>query len=200
MKTLAFAALCTSLLAPAMSEASFVLTIQQSGNDVLASGSGTLDITDLSGPGEGNGGPDIIPDLGHIRIGMGAVTGIWSGVEGPSSFGTGGFAAETDLTGGPVGIGGTNGFLFIEQDYVSGTFFSSSGTFANATIDSLGLIPGSYVYTWGSGADADSFTIDILAPAAVPEPCSMALILAGGAVGLVARRLCHRDGSPRRDH
>jgi hypothetical protein len=40
------------------------------------------------------------------------------------------------------------------------------------------VTPGTYVWTWGSGADADSFTL-IISTAAAPEPGSLALLGAG---------------------
>jgi hypothetical protein len=40
----------------------------------------------------------------------------------------------------------------------------------------MGLTPGTYVYTWGSGANADSVTINI---SAVPEASTWAMMLAG---------------------
>jgi len=44
------------------------------------------------------------------------------------------------------------------------------------------VTPGTYKWTWGSGAD-QSFTLDIVAPSAVPEPSSL-LLLATGLAGL----------------
>ena len=49
----------------------------------------------------------------------------------------------------------------------------------DATYDTLGLMPGTYVATWGSGSDAHNFTLDILpAPGTteVPEPSSLMLL------------------------
>jgi hypothetical protein len=191
MKSLAFAALYASLLAPATPKAAFVLTVQQSGNNVLAAGSGTIDTTDLIGVGELNIRTYITPDTGGILLG-GDVAGIYSSIEGPSSFGTVGISFVTSTSGDLIGLNGTRGNLDLAQNYVSGTFLSDSATFANATLDSLGLLAGTYVYTWGSGVGADSFTIDILAPATVPEPNSLALMLAGGTVGLAALWLSRR--------
>jgi hypothetical protein len=37
------------------------------------------------------------------------------------------------------------------------------------------LTPGTYVYTWGTGAHADSFTVQI-GPTAAPEPASLTLL------------------------
>jgi hypothetical protein len=44
------------------------------------------------------------------------------------------------------------------------------------TLASLGLTPGTYVYTWGTGVDADSLTVNV---EAVPEPAIWAMMLLG---------------------
>ena len=57
---------------------------------------------------------------------------------------------------------------------------------------SLGLTPGIYTWNWGSGANADSLTINIgtaIPPGAVPEPSTWAMLILGfGAVGGALRR------------
>jgi hypothetical protein len=51
-------------------------------------------------------------------------------------------------------------------------------TWTSATLGSLGVTPGTYTYTWGSGATADSLTVN-----AVPEPSTWEMLLSG--VGLL---------------
>ena len=47
------------------------------------------------------------------------------------------------------------------QGYVSGAALSDSMTFNNATFASLGVIPGTYVWTWGTGLPNQNFTLVI---------------------------------------
>ena len=61
----------------------------------------------------------------------------------------------------------------------------STATWDGSTIASLGLIPGVYTWTWGSGATADSFTMTI--SASVPEPGTW-LLLGCESLGLTALR------------
>ena len=63
--------------------------------------------------------------------------------------------------------------------YHSGDALSDAMTFDKATFTSLGVTPGTYKWTWGSGADADSFTLDIVAPSAIPEASTWAMMLVG---------------------
>ncbi len=79
------------------------------------------------------------------------------------------------------------------RNYVSGAALSDSATWNNSTISSLGLTPGTYTWAWGGGDHADSFVINIKAPApAVPEPASLALlataVLGLGTAGRLTRR------------
>jgi hypothetical protein len=57
-----------------------------------------------------------------------------------------------------------------------------TSTFSAKTFASLGISPGTYTWSWGSGGSADSLTLVI-----VPEPASIGLVLAGLA-GLGALR------------
>jgi hypothetical protein len=75
-----------------------------------------------------------------------------------------------------VGVREQVGGIDVPTGYVSGSPLSDSSTYAGQTFASLGLTPGSYTWTWGSGPTADSFTLDI---GVVPEPSTWAMLLMG---------------------
>lgn len=52
--------------------------------------------------------------------------------------------------------------LILKSGYISGSAMQSSSNYANQTIRSLELTPGTHVWTWGSGPTSDSLTINIL--------------------------------------
>ena len=56
--------------------------------------------------------------------------------------------------------------LIVPRGYVSGTFLSDSATYSGKTFATLGVTPGTYVWTWGTGAN-QNFTLKIL-PAILP--------------------------------
>jgi PEP-CTERM motif len=194
---LGVAILIGSGLSSPAARAAFIVTLAQVGSNVVATGSGTIDRTDLhlfeSGFSDTIG---IAPFQGAIVIGpaSGSAFDGYSGFEGPTNFGNGGETLTTTGSGDFVGIGGNFDTLVVPAGYMSGNPLSDTLTYDDATFASLGLIPGSYVWTWGSGADADSFTIDIGTP--VPEPSALTLLgtaLAGlFLVGLWANRRDHR--------
>jgi hypothetical protein len=74
-----------------------------------------------------------------------------------------------------VGVAGLSGSIYVPRNYVSGRPLMSTLTWDNATFASLGVTPGTYVWTWGSGANAGSFTLRV----AVPEPAKLGLITFG---------------------
>jgi len=66
--------------------------------------------------------------------------------------------------------------------YESGSPLHSTSEYLGQTFATLGVTPGTYEWTWGTGPN-QNFTIDIVA-AAVPEPSSV-LLLGGALVGLL---------------
>jgi hypothetical protein len=77
-----------------------------------------------------------------------------------------------------VGIYNYPDLLVVPYDYVSGSPLMDTSTYDNATFSRLGVTPDIYVWTWGSGANADSFTLKAEA-AAVPEPATLGLMVIG---------------------
>lgn len=176
-------------------QAEFIMDLDQVGSNVVANGSGTLDLTHFGAPTEsGFGGAGIFARAAEIMAGASVD---FFGYQdntffGPTNFGGGGFFAPDSSTGDFVGIdGNTKGGTAVEvsQDYVSGNPLTDSATWDNATFASLGVTPGTYTWTWGSGADEDSFVLNVGNNTAVPEPASIALFgtaLAG--FGAIRRR------------
>lgn len=170
---------------PMPAGAAFVFSFQERGGDIIATGSGSVDLTDLSLIGE-----DVLPDSGVIAhsavAGVAGTVAVYSGITGPTGFGPGGHIVASSGGGDAVAVNGSDDFLGVPLDYVSGSPLSSSMEFAGQTFASIGLTPGTYTWTWGAGVEADSFTVQI-GPVPIPEP---APILAFGTalLGVAALR------------
>jgi hypothetical protein len=170
-------------------KASFIETINQVGTNVFATGSGTIDLGTLSFRATGNSGGSMQPSQAFIIIGAGANDSFGGGTEisGPVSFGGGTLIGASSSSGDPVGIWGVVHALNVPVNYMSGTPLSGSSTYNNATFASLGINPGTYTWTWGTGDHADSFTLQI-GPARVPDTGSTLPLLGFASLGLVALR------------
>jgi hypothetical protein len=61
------------------------------------------------------------------------------------------------------GIGLQSGvnILITPEPYSSGDFISGSMTFTGQTFTNLGVTPGTYTYTWGTGLNTDSMTLQV---------------------------------------
>ena len=154
----------------------YTVTLKETGSNVVATGSGPLNLTgwtpDKHTTYTANG---MTPAAGIIQMGpspSGALNFYTGSVNGPRSFGSGdwpGFGANTG-SGDLVGIRvqdfpqphpEPNSGLIVPLGYVSGNALSDSMTYNNATFDSLGVTPGIYVWTWGTGANFQNFTLII---------------------------------------
>ena len=173
------AAMLFGLFAPP-AQASYIVNLTQVGSNVVATGSGTIDLTDLISNTHLNLLSYIAPGSGTIVTGPASGTYIvddYTGFIGPASFGAVGTLDASSGSGDMVGIDSTGDLLAVPSGYVSGSALSDTSTYLGQTFATLGATPGTYVWTWGSGANADSFTLNIGGTAAVPEPSSLALLM-----------------------
>ena len=168
------------LVAPGRTHAAFLLTLSQSGANVVMNGSGSLNTTALTLQGSGaffndNLGPSAAFAVAGTTLGTGGASGYTGLTVVPTSFGPGGPALASSTTGSIAGVAGFNKTLFAPTNYVSGTVFTDSATFNNTTLAGLGFTPGTYTFSWGTGANADSLTV----VGGVPEPSTWTLLAAG---------------------
>ena len=194
MKKIIQAFASTMILATAVStsaKASFVIDIAQVGSDVVATGTGTINLTDLTSKRISVlGVPAIIPSAGDINLGMGSGNLLYFPVLGPSDFGSGTLTDANSFTGDLFQLMTDVNGIVVPSGYISGTLLTSTDVFTNTTLGGLGLTPGTYVYMWGTGNAADSVIVNI----GVPEPSTWAMIILGFAgLGFMAYR---RKGKP----
>ena len=188
--SLIFTAVTASLFSVRPAEA-YTVTLQQMGANVVANGSGAINLTGLTFflPG--------IDFTARIRAGVGVIiTGppggsgdvdLYTGFTGPTSFGSGFFFFPNTGSGDIVGIDaqGFGGLLAVPPGYLSGAALSDSMTFNNATFASLGVTPGTYLWTWGTGLPNQNFTLHIRS---VPDGGSTVSLLGFGLLGLAVLR------------
>ena len=166
----------------------FTITLEQVGSNVVATGTGAINLTGLTpAGGAAIGGGGIEASTGQIITGSPGSAIAYTGLNGPTSFGSGGLfnpsTSSGDLFGRfPTQFGGP---LFVPVQYTSGDPLTNSMTFNNATFASLGVTPGTYVWTWGTGLPNQNFTLVI---PAVPDGGSTVSLLSFALLGLTAFR------------
>ena len=159
--------------------AAFSVTISEVGSDVVMTATGALNINGLTlvqsntGPygGGGLGVSTATYLMGTINVNFDLYSGFTTN---PTSFGSGGGGGAATSTSGDVfGVitfGAPPYELVVPVGYTSGTQITSTQTFANQTLSSLGFTNGTYTYSWGSGANAFSFNVIVGAPSVTPTP------------------------------
>src|SRR3984957_14076684 len=175
-------AACALLGGPVAANAGpYVVTINETAQGVVVTGSGAIDLTGLTPHLSFSDIGQLNPQAAVIHIGPGdIVDGVleYDFIKGPMSFGSGVLRVADDGSGNVVGICGICGTLFVPSFYVSDTPLSETSTYAGQDFASLGVTPGTYEWTWGTGAD-QSFTLKIGEVLAIPEPATLSLLACG---------------------
>jgi len=193
---LAAALLAPALLAPRPASAIVTLRVQQVGNDVVITGSGSAITTALNPAGTNNeytnvltdaqiyAGPDAFEDVSGVGGGVSLWSNITSGPLRPLAFGNVPDVTENPSSGSGVLFGivadnfeGNPGAqrLVLPSLYTSGTSLSGTSTFTGFTLARLGFTPGQIsTWSWGAGATADSLRLEVVDPNPVPAPLPIA--------------------------
>lgn len=184
--------LCVSSAA----QAAYTVYIYEDGTDVVATGSGSLNVDALTLNRPDDGRSLIDSGQGNLVLGptvlIGDVYDYGGSIAGPV-LGSGAETNASDGSGQAVGLGKAVNTVVVPIGYVSGTNLGvSTGRWNAASLASLGLTAGVYTYTWGAGGTAESFTIRVgerppaLASATAIPTLSQwsALALAGTLAGL----------------
>lgn len=113
-------------------------------------------------------------------------------ISGPRNYGTGNGTDNIASYGGGLNdfvMGPRYGYFRVPSSYTSGAM-SGYSRWSGKTLSSLGVTPGTYVWSWGSGGwGGDSVTLTVQTPTAVPEPSSLVLcVVAAASLGLRVRK------------
>ena len=167
----------------------YTVTLEQVGSNVVATGGGALDLTGLTFEQNFlNAPPQIQANFSLMITGPGGANqSQYVGFTGPTNFGSGDLVFADTGSGDGVGIFGTS--IIVPQGYISGAALSSSATFNNATLASLGATPGFYSWTWGDGEN-QFFALEIgsVGVPGVPDGGSTVSLLGCALLGLAALR------------
>ncbi len=174
----------------------FTVTFAPDGfGNVVATGTGSIDLTGLSPSGTASDPGFVWPSF-PIN-GSYEVTGpkasvnesFYTNLTGPARFGSGAQVVADSGSGDTVGLISGHG-LYVPVGYTSGAALSSTSTYDNTDLATLGLTPGTYVSTWSNG----SFEVDI-STVPIPEPGSIVLVAICGAAFYCRRRSRRRSAS-----
>ena len=153
------------------------ITFTENVGSVFATFEGSLNLNDLTSLStnvavSSLGGSQVYANPFFLGIGGSSHFDPYGTIIGPTSVGSGTTSIiASSSTGDFIGIGngigpGSNPTdVGVPTGYVSGASISGSSTWVGHSFSSLGIDVGSYTWSWGSGLNADSVTIDV-----VPEP------------------------------
>jgi hypothetical protein len=169
----------SGLSAPS-AQAGYVVELKQVGANVVATGSGAIDLTGLRFFVVTGTLPLMWPSRSVIHTGETVPTSdvdLYHGHFGPGPvFGSGGLTFTDSATGDFVGVeaaANSPDDVYVPRHYHSNRPLSGTTTWDNQTFSSLGVTPGRYEWRWGSGAN-QNFTL-----AAIPEPATCTMMLLG---------------------
>jgi hypothetical protein len=159
--------------------AALVVSFIQVGNNVVETGSGTVDTAGLSGSPAGLLAGAVRGSDATAEIGPASTGTFFGSLSGPTSFGPGStFFSATTGTGDIFGVQGGSSLLFLPAGYMSGTLLSGTASFNNQTFSSLGITPGTYLYAFDGDVNAVTVQIGPVVTA-IPEPSTWAMMILG---------------------
>lgn len=174
----------------------YTVTMTESAGNVEALGSGSLNVTGLTrNPISPITQTSYVsPNDASVAVGPRSFTpaDIYETVTGPASTGSGTLLQSNSGSGDLVGID-TGTSLVVPENYVSGVPLTSSATWTGTTFAGLGLTPGTYTWTWGSGPNADSFVLQVgpapaSSPQSIPTLSEWAMIMMAALMAIGAMR------------
>jgi len=188
---LALTAVAVTSLFSVQPAQAYTVTLEQIGANVVGTGSGALNFIDLNFDSFLHTNAQINPSGGTILTGLQDqvfAEDIYTGsITGPTSFGSGGLTNASSGSGFLVGINGALDQVFIPGGITPSQPLPGSATWNNATFASLGLTPGTYTWTWGTGLPNQNYTL-IIGGAGVPDGGSTVSLLGCALLGLAALR------------
>ena len=186
---LAMLMLVSGLLVAGGALASAILTMTESNGDIVAAVSGTINTSGLSSQGTGSFGNGLVSGQAYLNFTTNTCDR-YTGISGPATFGgPNSFQQTSSPTGDQFFVDGSSQFLCLPLGYNGGAL-AGTATISGVTFSGLGMIPGTYTYTWGSGPNADSLIVYIgvsptPTPSAVPTLSEWAqLMLALMVIGI----------------
>jgi len=154
------------------------MTLLEVGGDVVLSGEGTMNLTSLTNLQPFFRGISIVPSVSQFGCGLAGPgpfnSRLYTGAtfSSPANFGTGNQTLGDSGTGDFFGVAfaASSNQLFVPSGYTSGSFISGTTTFNSTTLATLGATPGTYTWSWGSGATLSSIIMTVGVSGPTPTP------------------------------
>jgi len=166
-------------IAPSSHAAAIFTAVEIAGDVVItADGGANFNLTGLTLDDQNNRIRYVAPTTGSFATGGTAAMDLYRGaITGPTQFGTGELLQATSGDGSYAGII-AGSYLAVPRDYLSGSLLGeSTAVYAGQTFATLGMTPGTYVWS----LPEDSVTLDVVATVPIPG----AVWLFGSAIGLL---------------
>ena len=152
------------------------MTLLEVGGDVVLSGAGTMNLTSLTNAQPLFKESSVVPLASQFGCGLAGPgpfnSRLYTGAtfNSPAGFGSGGQTLGSSGTGDFFGItfAISNNQLFVPSGYTSGSFISGTTTFNSTTLATLEATPGTYTWSWGSGANTSSIVMQVGVPGTTP--------------------------------